>query len=178
MIISCVKLLTVQHSTLNLYCQARVQVPNPLSQQAPNPNPKVRPSLKNPKTQFFGLGWHNSHKTTISTGSNVQHHIHWLHPITPDPLAPPYNCCHPTPPHPQLLSMRSNEMSQVRIPKSDHCIWWAWINHLCKSGLDPINCKSSLSLDQNIHDLHLLYIIAGTDYTQVQNVKKASTTLY
>ena len=36
--------------------QARVQVPNPLSQQAPNPDPKVRPSLKNPKTQFFGLG--------------------------------------------------------------------------------------------------------------------------
>ena len=42
-------------------CQARVQVPNPLSEQAPNPDPKVRPSLKNPKTQFFGLGWHNNH---------------------------------------------------------------------------------------------------------------------
>ena len=42
-------------------CQARVQVPNPLSQQAPNPDPKVRPSLENPKTQFFGLGWHNNH---------------------------------------------------------------------------------------------------------------------
>ena len=43
----------------NLYvfnCQARVQVPNPLSQQAPNPDPKVRPSIKNPKSQFFGLG--------------------------------------------------------------------------------------------------------------------------
>ena len=38
------------------YCQAQVQVPNPLSQQAPNPDSKVRPSLKNPKTQFFGLG--------------------------------------------------------------------------------------------------------------------------
>ena len=38
------------------YCQARVQVPNPLSQKAPNSDPKVRPSLKNPKTQFFGLG--------------------------------------------------------------------------------------------------------------------------
>ena len=37
-------------------CQAQVQVPNCLSQQAPNPGPKVRPSLKNPKTQFFGLG--------------------------------------------------------------------------------------------------------------------------
>ena len=37
-------------------CQARVQVPNPQSQQAPNPDSKVRPSLKNPKTQFFGLG--------------------------------------------------------------------------------------------------------------------------
>ena len=42
--------------TLGDNCQARVQVPNPLSQQAPNPDPKVRPSLKNPKTQFFGLG--------------------------------------------------------------------------------------------------------------------------
>ena len=40
----------------NFNCQTRVQVPNPLSQQAPNPDPKVRPSLKNPKTQFFGLG--------------------------------------------------------------------------------------------------------------------------
>ena len=29
-------------------CQARVQVPNPLSQKAPNPDSKVRPSLKNP----------------------------------------------------------------------------------------------------------------------------------
>ena len=37
-------------------CQAQVQVPNSLSQQAPNPGPKVKPSLKNPKTQFFGLG--------------------------------------------------------------------------------------------------------------------------
>ena len=27
------------------YCQALVQVPNPLSQQAANPDPKVRPSL-------------------------------------------------------------------------------------------------------------------------------------
>ena len=42
-------------------CQARVHVPNTLSQQAPNPDPKVRPSLKNQKTQFFGLGWHNNH---------------------------------------------------------------------------------------------------------------------
>ena len=41
---------------ISRYCQALVQVPNPLSQQAPNPDPKVRPSLKNPKTQFFGLG--------------------------------------------------------------------------------------------------------------------------
>ena len=52
----------VNHSGLTslslsrIYCQARVQVPNPLSQQAPNPDPKVRPSLKSPKTQFFGLG--------------------------------------------------------------------------------------------------------------------------
>ena len=33
-------------------------------------------------------------------------------------------------------------MSQVQIPNSDHCIWRAQINHLCKSGLDPIDCKS------------------------------------
>ena len=36
----------------NINCQARVQVPNPLSQQAPNPDSKVSLSLKNPKTQF------------------------------------------------------------------------------------------------------------------------------
>ena len=41
-------------------CQARGQVPNPLSQQAPNPDSKVRPSIKNPKTQFYGLGCHNN----------------------------------------------------------------------------------------------------------------------
>ena len=46
----------IQQGALVENCQARVQVPNPLSQQAPNPDPKVRPSLKNPKTQFFGLG--------------------------------------------------------------------------------------------------------------------------
>ena len=34
-------------------------------------------------------------------------------------------------------------MSQVQIPNLDHCIWRAWINQLCKSGLDPIDCKSS-----------------------------------
>ena len=34
-------------------------------------------------------------------------------------------------------------MSQVQISNSGHCIWWAWINHLCKSGPDPIDCKSS-----------------------------------
>ena len=34
-------------------------------------------------------------------------------------------------------------MSQVQIHNSDHCIWRARINHLCKSGLDPIDCKSS-----------------------------------
>ena len=34
-------------------------------------------------------------------------------------------------------------MSQVQIPNSDHYIWRARINHLCKSGLDPIDCKSS-----------------------------------
>ena len=54
-------------------CQARVQVPNPLSQQAPNPDPKVRLSLKNPKTQFFRLGWHNNH---------MGHHPTPPHPTT------------------------------------------------------------------------------------------------
>ena len=38
-------------------------------------------------------------------------------------------------------------MSQVQIPSSDHCIWWARINPLCKSGLD---CKSSLPLKATI----------------------------
>ena len=37
-------------------------------------------------------------------------------------------------------------MSQVQIPNSDHCIWPAWINHLCKSGLDHIDCKSRFCL--------------------------------
>ena len=36
-------------------CQARVQVPNPLSQQAPNPDSKVRPSLKTQKPN--SLDW-------------------------------------------------------------------------------------------------------------------------
>ena len=48
--------LIVGFILLYLYCQALVQVPNPLSQQAPNPDPKIRPSLKNQETQFFGLG--------------------------------------------------------------------------------------------------------------------------
>ena len=39
-----------------LNCQAQVQVPNPLSQQAPNPDPKFRSSLKSPKTQLLELG--------------------------------------------------------------------------------------------------------------------------
>ena len=43
-------------------CQARVLVSNPLSQ---HPDPKVRPSLKNPNTQFFGLGWHNNHMLIV-----------------------------------------------------------------------------------------------------------------
>ena len=34
-------------------CQAQVHVPNP---EAQIPDPKSRPSLRNPKTQFFGLG--------------------------------------------------------------------------------------------------------------------------
>ena len=58
-----------------LNCQARVQVPNPLSQQAPNPDPKVRPSLKNPKTQFFGLGWHNNHMGHPPHSRLLTHHI-------------------------------------------------------------------------------------------------------
>ena len=39
---------TKEYCAFQVNCQARVQVPNPLSQQAPNPDPKVRPSLKNP----------------------------------------------------------------------------------------------------------------------------------
>ena len=35
------------------------------------------------------------------------------------------------------------KLSQVQFPNSDHCIWRARINHLCKSGLDHIDCKSS-----------------------------------
>ena len=38
------------------YCQARVQVPNPLSQQAPNPDPKVRPSLKKTQNPILWTG--------------------------------------------------------------------------------------------------------------------------
>ena len=34
-------------------CQAQVQVPNPLSQQAPNPDPKFGLSLKNPKKNIW-----------------------------------------------------------------------------------------------------------------------------
>ena len=49
-------IINLQYEHEHIYCQARVQVPNPLSQQAPNPESKVRPSLKYPKTQFFGLG--------------------------------------------------------------------------------------------------------------------------
>ena len=37
---------------IQLYCQARVQVPNPLSQQAPNPDPEVRPSLNKHFEEF------------------------------------------------------------------------------------------------------------------------------
>ena len=33
--------------------------------------------------------------------------------------------------------------SHVPIPNWGHCIWRAFINQLCKSGLDPIDCKSS-----------------------------------
>ena len=35
-------------------------------------------------------------------------------------------------------------MSQVQIFNWNHCIWRAWINPLCKSGLDPIDFKFSL----------------------------------
>ena len=45
-------------------------------------------------------------------------------------------------------------MAQVQIPNWDHCIWQALINHLCKSRLDPIDCKSrSFFLSQQIWDL-------------------------
>ena len=36
-----------------IYCQARVQVPNPLSQQALNPDPKFRPSLNTQKSNYL-----------------------------------------------------------------------------------------------------------------------------
>ena len=32
----------------------------------------------------------------------------------------------------------------LMITNWDHCIWRTWINPPCKSGLDPIDCKSSL----------------------------------
>ena len=38
------------------YCQAQVQVPNPLSQRAPNPDPKVSPSLKKPQNPILWTG--------------------------------------------------------------------------------------------------------------------------
>ena len=38
------------------FCQARVQVPNPLSKQAPNPDSKVSLSLKNPKNPILWTG--------------------------------------------------------------------------------------------------------------------------
>ena len=59
---------------LVICCQARVQLPNPLSQQAPSSDPKVRPSLKNQKTQFFGLGWHNNHESV----NNLLHRVYNL----------------------------------------------------------------------------------------------------
>ena len=61
----------------HFYCQALVQVPNPLSQQAPNPDPKVRPSLDTQKPN--SLDWADTIITWATT--------------TP-------------PPHPQLLSMK------------------------------------------------------------------------
>ena len=55
-------------------------------------------------------------------------------------------------------------MSQVQIPSLDHCIWRAQINHLCKSGLDPIDCKSNLFLN-----LHIIYVDA---MRLIRNIKK------
>ena len=52
----CAPLTKLCFSIIIWYCQARVQVPNPLYQQAPNPDHKFRPSLNNPKIQLFGLG--------------------------------------------------------------------------------------------------------------------------
>ena len=39
-----------------IFYPAQVQVPNLLSKQARNPDPKIRQSLKTPKIQLFGLG--------------------------------------------------------------------------------------------------------------------------
>ena len=88
--------ITHQTKIENDYCQARVQVPNSLSQQVPNPDSKFRPkslskSLKNPKTQFFGLGWHNNHMGN-------------------------------PPPHPQLLSMKEcsgKKVQKIKVAQND-----------------------------------------------------------
>ena len=47
-------LIFVKDSVDETNCRARVQVPNPLTQQAPTPDPKFRQSLK--KQKLFGLG--------------------------------------------------------------------------------------------------------------------------
>ena len=61
-------------------------------------------------------------------------------------------------------------MSQVQIPNSDHCIWQAWINHLCKSGLDPIDCKSScIHWTQNRHYLLLLLLRSNACAIEMEN---------
>ena len=54
------------------YCQALVQVPNPLSQQAPNPDPKVRTSLKTQEPNSLDwadtiITWASHHPTTPPT---------------------------------------------------------------------------------------------------------------
>ncbi len=47
-------LIFVKDSVDETNCRARVKVPNPLTQQAPTPDPKFRQSLK--KQKLFGLG--------------------------------------------------------------------------------------------------------------------------
>ena len=51
------------------YCQARVQVPNPLSQQARNPDPKFRPSVKTQNPIIWTgadtiITWATTHRLT------------------------------------------------------------------------------------------------------------------
>ena len=61
----------------------------------------------------------------------------------------------------------------IRWPKSRFpiriiCIWQTWINHFCKSGLDPINHKSSFTILFELAPMHessLLSLLWGQGVT-------------